>query len=126
MNQQCQTTDLGDGLVSVTFLRGTSAGEAGWWCIRRGRNFDYHDLSFYSAKDHPRWSFQASSLPTPKHAAAAVHLTFCDATGEGLACPKADRESVRVAGRMDGDGIVYVVTVKRSRTERVSLAAGGQ
>lgn len=114
-----RTIDLDDGIIEVTFLRGKADDEEGWWCIRRGKNFNYEHRSFYQGKDHPRWGTQKTSLPTSTNAANAVHLAFCDSTGEGLACPKATRENVSVCGRMGRDGIVYTVIATRTRTERI-------
>ena len=116
-----RTIELGDGIVEVTFLRGRSEFGDGWWCTRRGVNFDYADVSFYEGKDQPRWAFQLSRVPSSKNAAAAIHLTFCDATGEGLSCAEATAENVTIKDRFGKDGITYVVIAKRTRTERVQV-----
>lgn len=122
-SSEFRTIDLDDGIIEVTFLRGKAGGAEGWWCIRRGKNFSYEDLSFFEGMDHPRWGTQKTTRPTPENAAKAVHLAFCDATGEGLSCPVATRANVAVRSRMSDDGIVYTVIAKRTRTERVAASA---
>lgn len=113
-----RTVELGDGIIDVTFLRGKVGGEDGWWCIRTGKNFDYQDLGFHQGNDDdPRWAYRKTNLPTPKNAADAVHMAFCDETGEGLTCPTATAGNVAIRGQMGPDGVIYTVIAKRTRTE---------
>ena len=118
--------DLGEVTIEVTFLRGMVDGQGGWWCIRKGIDFAYQDLSFFEGRDHPRAGTQLTALPTEKNAASAVHLSFRDDTGEGLSCPEATRENVKVVGRMGRDGIVFQVIARRTRTVRTALVAGSE
>lgn len=116
------TVELGDGIIDVTFLRGMAADEPGWWCMRRGVNFEYDAISFFPGKDAPRWAFKISTLPTPSNAADAVHLSFNGDTCEGLSCAKATKENVAVKCRMGRDAIEYRVIARRTRTERRASA----
>lgn len=113
-----RTVELGDAIISVKFLRGTHQGEAGWWCIRSGKNIEYSDIGFQAARylgeaaQRPNWK------PGAKNAASSVHMAFCDATGEGLSCPDAGGGRVALEGGMGCDAVGYVVIARRTRTER--------
>lgn len=117
-----ETIELGSGTVDVRFLRGVCNGKPGWWIIRTGKDFDYHDAGFFEprrdGKPDLKWT------PGMSAAADAVHLTFCDETGEGLTVPKVSKDTCTLRdffGRRDG--ILYRVTVRRTLTQRKNRGA---
>lgn len=110
MTEKFQTIELGDAIVDVSFFRGISGGKQGWWIVREGRNIEYSGFAF-------QWG---EEIPTAASAADAVHLSFCDKTGEGLVCPRATRENVALRGRSGQDAIAFTVIARSKRTERVT------
>lgn len=119
--EQFETIDLGIGTVDVRFLRGVHGGESGWWCIRTGKDFDYADIGFrYAPLKRGKTERDSWWTPDRNDAANALHMSFCDATGEGLSIPVATPENVELVDRFDRDGLLFRVKVKRTVTQRIN------